>query len=416
MASVIANKKRARFNDVEKKVPKVNFQLSSDATQGELIASLVQKRNELKSKTWDDEKNEISWLKEESRTCIGKRWLQRYCKDCEDRIKVIEIQIKCIKEGTYLKEFEEKMKPVMRRLKQVNEVKKSIEGKIIKEEAEREVRKHLTPRNLPIILQKAAIGDMCEDCGVCMRVIASDSLLGCPNCAKTRSITVISAPLAESEFVATPYQQKPRIIEWTEFCQAKEYAEPSPEVLESVMKYLFERRMTGLEEYVDIIAEERKNGPYVNSENALQRLGVKIPNLKEKLLGIKAVNVRKAMQEISSFNQDERLRKFYERSPKYAAYICGFWPLRFTSAQEERIKALYSVAVPAYDKYRKPSQPNWPGGYAYFLRCLCILLGWDDFVQHFNITTGQKNVIEREEIRRKIWESELDWEFVPCTL
>jgi hypothetical protein len=121
------------------------------------------------------------------------------------------------------------------------------------------------------------------------------------------------------------------------------------------------------------------------------------------------------MQEVSSKNQDERLRKFYERSPKYAAYISGYWPLRFTNAQEERIRALYSTAVPAYDKYRKPSQPNWPGGYAYFLRCLCVLLGWDEFVQHFNVTTGQKNVLEREEIRKRIWEKELDWEFIPCS-
>jgi hypothetical protein len=417
MASVIANKKRARFNEIEKRQPKNNFQLSNEATQSELISSLVSKRNEIKKLTSEVEEEKIRFLKDEIASSVGKRWLNRHVKDCECQIVELEKKVADIKFGRLLIEFDEKMKPVMRRLKQVNEMKKSIEGKIIKEEAEREVRKHLTPLNLPILLQRAAIGDMCEDCGVCMKVIASDSLLGCPNCAKTRSIPVISAPLAETEFVATPYQQKPRIIEWTEFCQAKEYAEPSTDVLESVMKYLVERRMTGLEDYIDIIAEERnKEGVFVNSENALQRLGSKIPNLKEKLLAIKAVNVRKAMQEISSFNQDERLRKFYERSPKYAAYISGFWPLRFTSAQEERIKALYSVAVPAYDKYRKPTQPNWPGGYAYFLRCLCILLGWDEFVQHFNITTGQKNVIEREEVRRKIWENELDWEFVPCTL
>jgi hypothetical protein len=245
-----------------------------------------------------------------------------------------------------------------------------------------------------------------------MQIIASDSLLGCPQCAKTRVIPIVSAPVADSEFVSIPYAQKSRLVEWLEFCQAKEYAEPLPDVLEMIMSELVTQRLTGLEEYISIITEERKKGPYLNVQNALERL--QIPKLKEKLIGIKANTVRLAMQSASFRFQDDRLRKFYERAPKYCAFISGYWPLRFSSSQEERIKSLYAVAVPAYEKYRKPSQPNWPGGYAYFLRSLCVLLGWDEFVDHFNLKSGQKHTAERDVMRQKIWTRDLDWEYLPC--
>ena len=176
-------------------------------------------------------------------------------------------------------------------------------------------------------------------------------------------------------------------------------------------------KVTGLDEYESIIKQERlKNGPYINASTSIQRLQNKIPNIKEKLQNIKSLMVRTAMQNASSSkSNNEGLRKFYERAPKYAAFIGGYWPLRFTNEQEDRIRKLYIVAYPAYDKFRKPSQPNWPGGYAYFLRCLCILLGWDEFCGHFNISCGPKNVEEREIIRKKIWTNELDWEFVPSS-
>jgi hypothetical protein len=247
-----------------------------------------------------------------------------------------------------------------------------------------------------------------------MRVIANDSLLGCPSCAKTRPITSVTAPLADTEFISTPYQQKSRLSEWLEFCQGKEYAEPDDEVLQSVMEELFRNRQTGLEAFAPEIHEERKSGPFVNAEDAIDRLSDRIPKFKEKLLAIKPNDVRMAMQSVSSAHKDDKVRKFYERSPKFSAYISGYWPVRFSNAQEARITDLYNAAIPAYEKYRKPSQPNWPGGYAYFLSSVCVLLGWDEFVPSFNVSsTSAKNSMERESMRQKIWTNDLDWEYIP---
>lgn len=417
MASVITHRKRQRSSMFD--APQISSErkskttvVSSHAMHSDLINSLLDRRKEIKSAGTASIDSRLHRLREEITQINGKRWLINRNKDILLEISALEMEKTDILSGKPLRKFDNLMRPVLRRLRNANDNRKTA----LIREAEREVRKRITKSTDAISLQRAAIGDMCEDCGVSMRVIANDSLLGCPQCAKTRIISTVSAPVADSEFVSIPYAQKSRLVEWLEFCQGKEYAEPSSDVLDMIMGQLVAQRSTGLEDFVSIISNDRaEHGPYLDVESSLTRLSPKIPKLREKLLSIKANVVRVAMQNASCTHQDSRLRKFYERAPKYSAYISGFWPLRFTNRQEERIRSLYAVAMPAYEKYRKPSQPNWPGGYAYFLRCLCVLLGWDEFVDHFNISAGQKNVHEREAVREKIWTQDLDWEYVPCS-
>jgi hypothetical protein len=416
MACVITAKKKLL---PPVKVGKRSFSAAAEI-KGELISSLQKQRAELGEDKSPELVLKIQEFREQITECNGKRWLLRKSLDLQAEIKSIEQQIEEIKSGKKLREFDEKMKPILARLRDATEnhkVDSSSKFRIMLEDAERIVRKKLTKVSDPIILQHAITADICDDCGVVMQVIASDSLIGCPQCAKTRMIPVVTAVnTAENDFVCnSSYQQKSRLLEWLEFCQAKEYTEPQEDVLQMVMQQLVSTKSTGLEDYECIIALERQNGPYTDTQNALNRLSSKIPNLKDKLQNIKSIVVRAAMQNASSRNKDDRLRKFYEKAPKYAAYIGGYWPLRFSSSQEDRIRKLYMAACPIYDKYRKPSQPNWPGGYAYFLRCVCILLGWDEFCGHFNISAGPKNILEREAMRKKIWSTELNWEFVPSS-
>jgi hypothetical protein len=375
------------------------------------MSALIERRRELKTIDTHAFDEQVASLAKEIEACKGKRWLVRRARDLQTELEATRKAKQEALEGVPLQRFDDSMRPVMRRLRQAAEGRRRLQL----EEAEREVRKRLTRSTDAIGLQRAAVGDMCDDCGVSMRIIANDSLLGCPQCAKTRIIPAVSAPVADTEFVSTPYAQKSRLVEWLEFCQAKEYSEPAEDVLEVIMAQLVAQRATGLEDYaIQIYNERALNGPFVDVESAIARLP-HIPGLRVKLLALKATTIRAAMQSASTTSIDDRLRKFYERAPKYAAYISGFWPLRFTNSQEERIRSLYAVAVPAYEKYRKPSQPNWPGGYAYFLRCLCMLLGWDEFLDHFNVSAGQKNVQEREAMRKKIWTQDLDWEYVSCS-
>jgi len=417
---LIANKKRRRSNveltpvNTEKKSNRKKQFIPPPSLPGELLQNVVQARKEIED--YKPPLDKIAMIKDEISKCENKRWLKRKKLDLMHQLDDLNSEVENFNNGTMLKKFDERMAPITERLKlAMSETKKGGSRSLV-EEVEREIRKNLTKNNMPIHLQHAAVGDMCEDCGIPMQIVANDSLFGCPQCAKTRAICTNAAPLAESEYVpASAYNQKSRIIEWLEFCQAKEYTDPSEDILQAVMKEMVDQRLTGLEEYADVIARERSNGPFIDAESSVIRLTNDIPDIKTRLLNIKANLVRSTMQTLSSVTQDDKIRKFYERSPKYAAYISGYWPLRFTPSQEERIRKLYAYALPAYDKYRKPSQPNWPGGYAYFLRCLCVLLGWDEFINHFNVSASQKNMQDREEIRRLIWTQDLDWEYVPST-
>ena len=391
-------------------VPRVKKQQVSagPAQHGELIHSLHLKRKALKEQTSAELDHKIAKAQEELIDCVGKRWLVRKYRDTEEIIKNLQEEKRMRDSGELVRKFDAEMAPVMNRLRKATDQR----NRTMLENAEREVRRKLTAVNEPIALQHAILADMCEDCGVAMKIIANDSLLGCPQCAKTRVIPVVSSAAAESEYSGTVvYHQKSRLLEWLEFCQGKEYAEPVTDILDLVMEQLVADKSTGLEEYMNDIATERVNGPFKNTDDAIARLTM-IPNLKHRLLGINPSVVRNAMQIVASTRQDERLRKFYERSPKYSSYISGFWPLRFSSDQEETIRKMYSLAAPAYEKYRKPTQPNWPGGYAYFLRCLCILMGWDEFVDHFAVQSTPKNMVDREAVRQKIWTEELGWEYV----
>jgi hypothetical protein len=389
-------------------------QNSSGGIYKDLIESLIESRKEIINNT----PHKIKHLKENIKnlqltlaTLHGKRWLLNTQRESNEKIKALQKKLHYYESGEELMEFDSKMKPLLKKLKKSNHKKIYTDIK----DSEREFRKHLTKQSDPIILQRASILDICEDCGLSMNMIENDSLFGCPKCGKVKSLSYICAPVSDAEFVNAPYLQKSRLVEWLEFCQGKEYAEPCEDILQLIMKHLFvQKQLGGLEKHLVSISEEYKSGgPFMNSENAILRLKEKIPDLKELLLKIKPVVVRFAMQAISSKTKDERFRKFYERAPKHCAYITGFWPLRFSNLQEERLRSLYATALPAYEKYRKPSQPNWPGGYAYFLRCLCMLLGWDEFIDHFNVNSGQKNMQEREQIREKIWKKDLDWQFIP---
>lgn len=312
----------------------------------------------------------------ELRECEGKRWLRRKALDLQEHQITIS---KAPKEIMY------------------------------KEEKIRKAPKELTATEKRLLLS-----DMCDECCIPMKVISNDSLLGCPKCAKTRIIPV-SYVINEGEYISNSgYHQKNRLLEWLEFTQAKEYTEPCEKTLHEIMAFMVKKKITGFEDSMSIIKKEYEiRGVYKDANSAIKRLQDKIPDVEKILKQCNSIAIRLIMQEIAKTSDaDNKIRKFYERSPKFSSYISGFWPLRFSNAQEETIRKLYTLAAPVYEKYKKPSQPNWPGGYSYFLRNLCVLLGWDEYIHHFALSSGQKNVVERERVRKLIW-TELNWEYVP---
>ena len=262
----------------------------------------------------------------------------------------------------------------------------------------------------PVDLTSTITADICDDCGVQMMVIANDSMLACSRCAKTRVITSANAwtSAMDVDFSNVNSHQKSRLLEWLEFAQAKEYGEIPNDVLQAVNEALITTKATGLEAYIKVIADERaKNGPFTDGPQAVARLSAAIPDIESRLKHIDAIAVRNVVRNLTL------VKKYAERSPKIAALLSGYWPERMSADQEEYVRKLFMAASPVYDRWRRTSQPVWPGGYAYFLRTLMILLGWDEFAALFPIQLTGRNQ-EREDMRQVIW-STLRWSCVPSS-
>lgn len=248
--------------------------------------------------------------------------------------------------------------------------------------------------------------DVCDHCGVQMMVIANDSMLACSRCGKTRLVTTVHAWNAsmDADYSVLNLHQKSRLLEWLECAQAKEYGDIPQSVLTEVMSALARNRMTGLEDFAGDIADAvQTGGPFLSVQDAIDRL--KIPGLAEKLKSIDAIMVRNVIRNTAS----PETKKFADRSAKIASLLSGYYPERLSADQEEYIRKLFMAASSVYERYKHNN--NWPGGYAYFLRCLLILLGWDEIAAHFPVQLTGRNA-DREEMRASIWKV-LQWENVP---
>jgi hypothetical protein len=277
-------------------------------------------------------------------------------------------------------------------------------------------RAELGLQELPLMI---SAGDICDECGLSMLIVSSDSMLSCPQCHKMRVLpnTMSSSTMHGADADPASIITKHRFPEWLEFIQAKDVCSPPEEVLEAVGAYLIEHKMTGLEDYAEEIAHERRaNGPFKNVDDAQARLP-NIPTLKEACKDLMSRNpflIRMVLKNLVTRGED-KFRKFYERSVKIGALLSGFWPPRLSGNQEEMLRMLFCAAAPFYEKERKPKTTTWPGGFPYFLRSLCILLGWDEFAQQFPVSESNIN-ISRDILRHKIWSNpELNWECVPYT-
>lgn len=280
------------------------------------------------------------------------------------------------------------------------------------EEALRQhLRAELGLQETPLML---TAGDVCDQCGIQMTVVSNDSMLSCPSCHKLRILpnSMSGSALHGTDVEGSASITKHRLPEWIALAQGKDYGSPPDDITDAVAEFLIENQMTGLEPFQDEIAEERAaNGPFRGVEDAVQRLKT-IPELESRLLAISSTSVRTALRGLANAGKGDKFRKYYERSAKVCALVSGYWPPRMTGRQEETLRLLYTVAAPEYEKRRKPKQTYWPGGFPFFLRCLCVLLGWDEFAAQFPIPSSFKEGSSRDFLRNEIW-NELGWELVP---
>jgi hypothetical protein len=351
------------------------------------------------------------------------RYQRRLRLDLQSEVLKLEKQLENAKTGKLLQDFETKIKPMLSVYNHLNKLETKTVPKLVRfsssskdSEIVLEMRRHLIGKFKKTELQHALLGDFCDDCGVTMLMIASDSLLGCPKCAKTRAVPHASATSTmESDFVPNgTIKVKSRLVEWVQFSQAKECIEIDEKIAMNLTRIIVNDHFKHLtqEQILESIKDEYvQNGPFIDSETAVDRLLLKVPTLEKDLKSINGSMTRKAMQSLVSKGYGN-VRKLYENAAKYSSIISGFWPRRFTAEQEDRIRRMFTLAAPIYHLDRlKSSTLTFKGGYPYWLRCICILNGWYEFLDHFPVKKELKSS-EREIKRAEFWKK-LNWEFVP---
>lgn len=216
-------------------------------------------------------------------------------------------------------------------------------------------------------------GDMCEKCNVPMIVLASEALLGCPQCSRTRLyIQATSSRIAygeEVEFANFSYKRQNHFQEWLNTFQAKESTEVPRHIVDSVMEELYKKRF---------------------------RDPKKITQKK----------VREIMKEL-------KLRKYYDHAPQITARITGVLPPRMTPFQAEQSKLMFAAIQGPFNIHCPPERTNFLS-YGYCLYKFCELLGYDEFLPCFPLLKGRDKLAAMDRIWRKIC-GDLNWEFIPST-
>lgn len=215
-------------------------------------------------------------------------------------------------------------------------------------------------------------GDMCEQCNVPMIVLASEALLGCPQCSRTRLyIQATSSRIAygeEVEFANFSYKRQNHFQEWLNTFQAKESTEVPQPIIDAVMEDLY---------------------------------------AKKKVRDVGKITQKKVKEVL----KDLKLRKYYDHAPQITARITGVLPPRMTPFQAEQTKLMFAAIQGPFNMHCPPERTNFLS-YGYCLYKFCELLGYDEFLPCFPLLKGKDKLAAMDRIWRKIC-GEINWQFIP---
>ena len=218
----------------------------------------------------------------------------------------------------------------------------------------------------------AVAKDTCDRCGVGMLVMASDALLVCPNCSRTRLYVLATSSQTAygeevREFTSFSYKRHNHFQDWLNAFQAKESAEVPMDIVERVMAELHCRRVTST-------------------------------------ASITTKKVRETLKDL-------KLRKYYDHTAQITARITGRPPPRMTPQQEEQCRLMFRAVEAAFEKHCPSGRRNFLS-YSFCLFKFCELLGWRRFLTCFSLLKGKDKLQRQDQIFKAIC-ADLDWEFIP---
>lgn len=227
---------------------------------------------------------------------------------------------------------------------------------------------HLMGQQAPVLVENR---DACDRCNVNMVVLATEALLACPKCSRTRLyVQTTSQQIAYGEevreFTSFSYKRHNHFQDWLNAFQAKESAEVPLPVVERVMTELHGRRFC--------------------------------------ISTITSKKVREVLKDL-------KLRKYYDHTAQITARITGKPPPRMTPQQEEQCRLMFRAVETSFEVHCPAGRRNFLS-YSFCLFKFCELLGWRHFLPCFSLLKGKEKLARQDQIYKAIC-ADLDWEFVP---
>jgi len=173
--------------------------------------------------------------------------------------------------------------------------------------------------------------------------------------------------------------------------------------MDVVLQSMLRNNLTGMEDFFDeIVQEMQARGPFKSFDDANARLSSSC------IRALRAISSRDVRAARRAVPKEKRVMQTYDDCALIAAHITGLLPRRMPAALEERLVLLLRVAMPVY-RHLSDKRANFWGGYPYFIISNLLLLGYDEFLDQFQLPSLGA---DRESTRNKMFEA-LGWEFVP---
>ena len=213
--------------------------------------------------------------------------------------------------------------------------------------------------------------DECPLCHGSLVLVSSKAVMTCKACGYSVAYldaTMQSMSYADDvEFSSFSYKRINHFNEWLQQVQAKENYEVPQEILDGVMKELHRQRVTDIND-------------------------------------ITPKKVREVLKIL-------KLRKAYEHVAQITSRLTGVKPLRVPADVEETCRLMFIAVQPAFEKHCPKDRKNFLS-YSYCLFKFFQLLGYDEFLDSFQLLKGRDKLARQDDIFKKCCE-ELQWEFVP---
>lgn len=255
-------------------------------------------------------------------------------------------------------------------------------------------------------------------CGRPMVVVIDGALLGCPVCRTVeRNQSRLSTSLAKISVRAVRASKSPGSSADIQSCQSESRVrelmlsiqglgpQATPEEATATAEWMLASGRHPLEKHRAKILDalHRREGRLWGSwEEAKMSLGDEV------MADLAEINGPAVREHRALMKRAGARIKSYDDCQSIATMMTGLAPPKIRTPLREYVCALLRQAHPVYEAASKNGDNFW-GGYPYFLRCVFLLLGRDEYLPYINLPS-LKN---KEEVRRWLWNA-IGWEFVPA--